>query len=233
MTRIIQGFLRFRDQVMPHKKTLFTQLSSGQSPQALFISCADSRVNPNLLTQTEPGDLFICRNAGNMVPLPGGPPDGESATIEYAVKALKVKDIIICGHTFCGAMAGLLHPEKLGGLPQMCGWLDHAQELKPWIEGPGAQLAEAERLNELIARNVLLQLEHLKAHPAVAEALAEKKLRLMGWVYHIESGEVDIHDSVKQKWVCMTDMARQQMGRELHVAGALKPSDKQVGPVTY
>lgn len=228
MTRIIQGFLKFRDKVMPGKKTLFQQLSAGQSPQALFIACADSRINPNLLTQTEPGDLFILRNAGNMVPAPGGPVNGESATIEYAIEALKVKDIILCGHTYCGAMGGLLKPKAVEALPQMAGWLDHARDLREWIDGPGQALPEVERLNQVTERNVLLQLDHLRAHPAVARALAEKRVRLMGWMYRIESGEVRIFDEARKEWICLTEMARQRMGHEIH-AGAV-PSG---GPVAY
>ena len=232
MTRIIQGFLKFRDKVMPDKKTLFQQLSGGQSPQALFITCADSRINPNLLTQTEPGDLFISRNAGNMVPAPGGPVSGESATIEYAIKALKVKDIIVCGHTYCGAMGGLLDPKKVSALPQVAGWLEHARELREWIDGPGAALPELERLNQVTERNVLLQLEHLRAHSAVAEALAEKKVRLMGWMYRIESGEVQIHDEAKKQWVCLTEVARQRMGHDIHTS-AMPALRKPGGPITY
>ena len=134
--------------------------------------------------------------------------------------------------SYCGAMGGLLDPKKVSALPQVAGWLEHARELREWIDGPGAALPELERLNQVTERNVLLQLEHLRAHPAVAEALAEKKVRLMGWMYRIESGEVQIHDEAKKQWVCLTEVARQRMGHDIHTS-AMPALRKPGGPITY
>jgi carbonic anhydrase len=143
----------------------------------LFITCSDSRIAPDLLTQTEPGELFILRNAGNLVPPFGGPPGAEAATIEYAIVQLRVHDIILCGHSKCGAMHGLLEPEALGKLPSVGGWLEHARALLPELQSAG-NLSEDDKLKLAIEKNVLLQMEHLKTHPAVANALAARALRL-------------------------------------------------------
>src|SRR3989338_7292856 len=126
MEKLIRGIHTFQHDYFTSQQELFERLAKGQAPETLFITCSDSRINPNLLTQTQPGELFIIRNAGNIVPAHGSGVSGEGATIEYAVAALGVKDIIICGHSHCGAMAGLLAPESLADLPQMRNWLQHA-----------------------------------------------------------------------------------------------------------
>jgi carbonic anhydrase len=225
VTRIIQGVLKFQSRVFGAKRELFTELGKGQHPLALFITCSDSRINPNLLTQTEPGELFILRNAGNLVPTGGQGTSGEAATIEYAVAHLRVRDIILCGHSKCGAMQGLLAPEALKELPRVADWIAHAKEVLPQVERLGRGCSEADRLNLAIERNVAVQLEHLKSHPAVAEALAERRVRLHGWVYHLETGEVLTYDqrldqfvsldgSPRQKWLvpCEGERARDRAG---------------------
>src|SRR5947209_7832704 len=118
MQKLIQGIHRFQQESFRPLQSLFEQLSKGQNPETLFITCSDSRIDPNLLTRSKPGDLFILRNAGNIVPPQGAACGGEAATIEFALAALAVKDIIICGHSLCGAMEGLLQPEKLASLPR-------------------------------------------------------------------------------------------------------------------
>lgn len=223
MTRIIEGFMKYRDKVLPEKEALIRKLANGQSPQALFITCSDSRLNPNLLTQTEPGDLFIIRNAGNIVPPPGGSPTGETATIEYAVKHLKVKDIFVCGHTHCGAMGGLMKPESLATLPLVKGWLSHAEELRGWIDGEGAKMPADKRLARLVELNTLLQLEHVRQQPAVKSALLEGKLRLHGWVYRLEDGKVQAFDQTLNQFVAVEDAVRQKLGAEVHEAASASP----------
>src|SRR5215470_17477677 len=146
MTRIIQGVLDFQRRVFGGKRSLFQQLGKGQKPLALFITCSDSRISPNLLTQTEPGELFILRNAGNLVPPHGAPANGEAATIEYAVAHLHVRDVILCGHSKCGAMAGLLQPQAVASMPAVAGWLEHARAVLPEVESAGAGLAPEVRL---------------------------------------------------------------------------------------
>ena len=221
LTRIIEGFMKFRDKVLPEKEALIRKLANGQSPQALFITCSDSRLNPNLLTQTEPGDLFIIRNAGNIVPPPGGQASGETATIEYAVKHLKVKDIFVCGHTHCGAMGGLMKPESLTGLPLVRGWLSHAEDLRSWIDGEGARMPADQRLARLVELNTLLQLEHVRQQPTVKAALVEGKLRLHAWVYKLEDGTVQAFDQIQNSFVAVEDATRQKLGAQVHEAAAV------------
>ena len=127
MEKLVKGFLKFRTEVFGKKKKLFTRLSENQTPRALFITCSDSRVDPTLLTQTDPGELFILRNAGNMVPPYGSMQGGSTATIEYAMAVLKVPHIIICGHTDCGVMRALLHPEEVHDLPAVKEWVGQAE----------------------------------------------------------------------------------------------------------
>jgi carbonic anhydrase len=200
MTRIIQGVLNFQKRVFGSKQQLFERLARGQKPLALFITCSDSRVMPDLLAQTEPGELFVLRNAGNIVPPHSAGSNAESATVEYAVVQLHVRDIILCGHSRCGAMHGLLAPEALAKLPSVAGWLEHARAILPQIESAG-ELPEDRKLEMAIERNVLLQMEHLKTHPAVRMALEARTLRLHGWVYHFEKGEVDVYDPLTGRFV--------------------------------
>ncbi|HTE17721.1 MAG TPA: carbonic anhydrase, partial [Armatimonadota bacterium] len=127
MQKLIQGLHDFQANIFSSQRELFERLAHGQSPDALFITCSDSRINPNLITQTEPGELFILRNAGNIIPPHGAANGGEGATIEYAVAALGVRDIIVCGHSHCGAMNGLLNLDSLGELPAVRQWLTHAE----------------------------------------------------------------------------------------------------------
>ena len=123
MQKLVQGLHKFRTEIYPGQKALYQELANGQNPDTLFITCSDSRITPNELTQTEPGDLFILRNAGNLIPAYNGTQiGGEGATIEFAITELGVKHVVVCGHTLCGAMKALLHPEKLSGVPQVAKW---------------------------------------------------------------------------------------------------------------
>jgi carbonic anhydrase len=209
MTRIIQGVLNFQKRIFGSKRELFSRLGKGQKPLALFITCSDSRIAPDLLSQTEPGELFILRNAGNLVPAHGGPVGAEEATIEYAVAQLRVRDIILCGHSRCGAMHGLLEPEALAKLPAVASWLDHARAILPEVKA-AAGLSAEDQLKLAIEKNVLLQLEHMKTHPAVIAALAERFLRLHGWVYHFEKGHVDAYDPVSGQFVPLDQHVREK-----------------------
>jgi carbonic anhydrase len=204
MTRLVRGALYFQRRIFGTKESLFGRLALGQRPPELFITCSDSRINPNLLTQTEPGELFILRNAGNLVPAHGGPVGGEEATIEYAVSALKVRDIIVCGHSHCGAVQGLLNPDALKELPCVAEWLAHARGL---LNGLDDEPAES-KLDRAIEANVLLQLEHLRTHPPVIAALAARKLKLHGWVYRFETGEVRAYDSIVNRFIPLSEKAR-------------------------
>lgn len=204
MQKLIQGLHHFQSNVFSSQRELFERLAHGQSPDALFITCSDSRINPNLITQTEPGDLFILRNAGNIVPPYGAANGGEGATIEYAVAALGVRDIIVCGHSHCGAMNGLLNLDSLGELPTVRQWLSHAEATRRIARENYEHLCGGALLTATIEENVLVQLENLRTHPAVAAALSRGKLNLHGWVYKIETGEVFAYDPGQEQFLPLT-----------------------------
>jgi carbonic anhydrase len=192
MQKLVQGIHQFQSNVFGPRRALFERLARGQAPEALFITCSDSRISPNLLTQTDPGDLFILRNAGNLVPPFGATGGGEAATVEYAVAALGVRDVVVCGHTGCGAMQALLGDQgKLADdLPLVGAWLKHAEATRRIVRESYRHL-DGERLARVaVEENVLVQLENLRTHPAVASKVARGELHLHGWVYAIETGRV-------------------------------------------
>ncbi len=182
------GVVKFQRHVYPHKKALFQKLAKGQSPQALFITCADSRVEPSLIVQTEPGQLFVDRNAGNFIPPFHGENASEAAGIEYALEVLHIRNIIICGHTDCGAMKAVWHPESAEELKCVKNWLVNGKDARK--RAMAKKLPEERQLQEITERNVVVQLEHLRTYPSVARALAAGKLEIAGWVYDIEHGKV-------------------------------------------
>lgn len=207
----MQGVLDFHDRVFDSKRELFEKLQAGQRPLALFVTCADARINPNLLTQTEPGELFVLRNAGNLVPPFGGATGGEAATIEYAIKHLKLRDAIVCGHSYCGAMQALSTPGALDDLPQVAAWLRHAAPCEELLKGPAASLPAAELARLVAERNALVQLEHLQTYPVVRQALAEGRLRLHAWVYEFERGEVVAYDEQQHSFLPLSEALRKKM----------------------
>jgi carbonic anhydrase len=194
MKKLVHGLHHFQQHVFRPQRELFEQLAQGQAPEVLFITCSDSRISPNLLTQTEPGELFIIRNAGNIVPPHSHDPGGEAATIEYAIEALGVTDIIVCGHSQCGAIKGLMHPESLEGMPIVREWLANAEATRRIARSSYAHLSGKDLLDVMVAENVLIQIEHLRTQPAVAASLARGAVRLHAWVYAIETGEVYAYD---------------------------------------
>lgn len=195
MQKLVDGVHSFRQDVFGDHAELFQKLAAGQDPIALFITCSDSRIDPALLMQTDPGELFILRVAGNIVPPYGAVLGGEACAVEYAVSVLGVKDIIVCGHSHCGAMAGLLKPESLDKLPAVRAALSHAAATHRIIQENYEHLSDADqRLAVTVEENVLVQLENLKTHPSVAAALSRKALKLHAWVYKFETGEVAAYD---------------------------------------
>ncbi len=194
MQKLIEGIHRFQAETFRPLRGLFEQLSRGQNPETLFITCSDSRIDPNLLTRSRPGDLFILRNAGNIVPPHGAATGGEAATIEFAVAGLGVRDVIVCGHSHCGAMKGLLEPEAVAHLPAVAAWLAHAETTRRIVRENYAHLDGDRLLTATVEENVLVQLENLRTLPAVAARLKRGDLHLHGWVYKIETGEVFAYD---------------------------------------
>lgn len=200
MKEIIDGLLKFQREAFVERSELFKQLATRQNPRTLFISCSDSRLVPELLTQREPGDLFVIRNAGNIVPSFGPEPGGVSASVEYAVAALGVEDIVICGHSDCGAMTAIATCQCLDHMPTVASWLRYADAARS-ITQANEYASEKERVNAMVRENVIAQLTNIKTHPSVAVALEQGKLRLHGWVYDIASGGVDALDGQTRRFV--------------------------------
>ena len=195
MDRILKGLSRFQKRVYPKHRDLFQKLALGQRPEALFITCADSRIDPCMLTQTKPGELFICRVIGNIVPPYPDAIGGVSATIEYAVGVLGVPDVIVCGHTDCGVLKGVLNPEPLEPLTSVSAWLNYAQPARRAVEQSGQTRTSEDFLLAVTERNVVEQLGNLRTHPAVAARLEQGDLNLHGWVYHIGEGTVTAYEA--------------------------------------
>jgi carbonic anhydrase len=204
MHRLIEGALRFQAGI----HGLLRHASSPGSrpaPFAVFVACSDSRVVPEVLTQREPGEIFVVRNAGNIIPSYGPAAGGVSASIEYAVAALGIEDVVVCGHTDCGAMKAILREDKLDKMPAVSSWIKHAAAAREIVEATlPASADEHTRLNALAHENVLCQIRNLQTHPIVAAKLATGLLRLYGWVYNIEKGTVETFDAETGRFVPLT-----------------------------
>lgn len=201
MKKLVEGIQKYQTDVFTKKKELFETLANGQSPVALLIACSDSRVDPCDVTQTQPGELFILRTAGNIIPPYGAVNGGEAGTIEYAVSALQIPHIIVCGHSQCGAMGGLLNLEGLKEMPAVIGLLSHAEATRRIVNENHASVTDSsERVALAVETNVLVQLENLRTHPSVAAAIARGVLQLHGWVYQFETGQVSAYDSEKKQF---------------------------------
>jgi carbonic anhydrase len=208
MDKILAGVAAFQRTAYAKNRHFFQQLAAKQQdPVALFITCADSRVNPNLITQTEPGDLFLVRNAGNIVPPYGSVMGGEAATIEYAVEVLGVRNIIICGHSQCGAMSALLSGAGMEHLPAVKGWCSHAEATRRIVRQKYRELAPDALAIAATEENVLVQMNNLSTHPCVAARLAGGDLQVFGWYYDIGSGRVLQYDQSRGKFVELGDRA--------------------------
>lgn len=203
MERLIAGHKRFLAETFPKRKHEFHLLAEGQSPEWLFITCSDSRIVPDLILGTGPGDLFISRNAGNVVPLASQDVDGVTATIEYAVEVLKVPYAIVCGHSDCGAMKAALNPAGLTALPKARRWLDHVQAAFAHRQPLNPADGESAELGSLIRGNVIAQLLNLKAQPAVVHAMAEGRLKVFGWYYDILSGRIEQYDEGQRRFAAL------------------------------
>ena len=194
LAKIVKGVSTFQAEVYPAQRAMFERLQHGQNPLAFFVTCEDSRMMLNLITQTGPGEIFTERNPGNLVPHYGEFIGGVSAGIEYAMLALKVPLVIICGHTDCGVMKALLHPEQAQGMPGLQLWMRHASEAQGRILRDHATAGEAEKLRLLTEYNVLAQVENLKSHPSVHSRFINRQVDIRGWVYDIGDGSIWMAD---------------------------------------
>ncbi len=194
MQQLIDGYQIFRSTVFPQKQTLYRQLAGGQSPSTLFITCSDSRVQPNEFISAGPGELFWERSVGNIIPEGESPETEARAVIEYAVVALGVSDIVVCGHSDCGAMKALLNPASLAALPSVKAWLDNAGPVLENVRRKHGPLQGLPLLDATIRENVLVQLDHLRTIPFLGPRLADGRVKLHGWVYDLGLALVFAHD---------------------------------------
>lgn len=205
MENLVRGVHVFQNYYFQENRELFEALAHGQQPDTLLITCSDSRIQPGILMNASPGELFIIRNAGNLVPPVGTPNGGEAATIEYAVEVLRVPHIIVMGHSHCGAMQALLEPESLATLPRVADWLKYAEPVREILRTQYADCTGTELQNAAIKENVLLQLEQLLTYPAVVERVAAGQIKLHAWVYEFETGRVLAYDPATHHFAPMTN----------------------------
>ncbi len=192
---LLAGASTFKSRVMDKDTERYESLAGGQSPKITFLTCSDSRIDPCALTGTQPGDLFVIRNAGNIVPPENGSPSGELASLEFAIRGLKTEHIVVCGHSDCGAMKGMLAPDSCAHLSHVSTWTRLAQDARIALEGVGDD--PKARLNAAIRANVKLQLENLRKLDFVKEGESAGTLHLHGWVYNIADGSVDVVEEAK------------------------------------
>lgn len=202
MKKLIEGLHKFQTGYFNNHKDLFEQLAHGQHPRILFITCSDSRIDPNLMTQAEIGELFVIRNAGNIIPPYGAANGGEGASIEYAIEALGIEQIIVCGHSHCGAMKGLLKINSLEDkMPLVYNWLKHAEATRRLVKDNYTHLEGEDLLDITIAENILNQLDNLQTYPVVRSKLHQRKLSMHGWIYSIETGLILAYDGISHEFL--------------------------------
>ena len=204
VTGLIQGLNSFHSSYFTDHRELFERLSGGQSPEVLFITCSDSRIDPCLITQAQPGELFVMRNVGNIIPSFGAASSAEAAGVEYAV-GIGVKDIIVCGHSHCGAMKGLLQVGSLAEqMPSVYDWLKrHGEATRRLVMDNYPGLPQEKLLKIAIEQNVLTQIENLETYPAIRSKLHSSQLNLHAWIYEIESGYVYAYNAAQRAFTVL------------------------------
>lgn len=209
MHKLLAGIRDFHHRVRPAYLERFAHLALGQSPDCLFIACADSRVVPNLFASTDPGDLFVLRNVGNMVPpcgSNGAIDDSAGAAIEFATISLGVRDIVVCGHSECGAMRAVLDTARPAGAPSLDRWLEHTAPSLSRLEGEPRLGPSLPALDRLSLAHVLQQVDHLRSYPAVAQRLEEGRLRLHAWWFDLANAQVLVFDSASGDFVPLAEL---------------------------
>jgi len=196
--KILNGIRQFGERFAMDRERLVRLAAEGQSPQVLFIACSDSRVAPELITSAELGDLFVVRTVGNVVPPFGTGEGGLGTAIEYAVLHLHVQHVVVCGHTRCGCLHALESARDWSREPHIARWIEHARPAKTKAEARGLP---AEELPLAVVReNVLLQLENVRSYDPVRDGEHSGTVSLHGWVYHLETGEIEAHDAGSGDW---------------------------------
>ncbi len=225
MRNLFEGLSLFQRIAYPRHKALFERLAKNQTPQAVFITCSDSRVVPNLLLQSEPGDLFIIRNAGNIVPPAGSTYGGTIASLEYAIFGLGIRDVILCGHSNCGAMKGVLHPESLDGLPAVRQWVTYAEPARRAVAEAHPGAPDDELLDLVVEYNVIAQVRNILTVPRLRPLVERSELELYGWVYDIGTGHVKGLDASGRKFV---PLGGDEMGSpdERHVLASVESDEE-------
>jgi carbonic anhydrase len=224
MKKLIRGIVDFRKNVRPGYRETFARLALGQSPDALLIACSDSRVVPNLFASTEPGDLFVIRNAGNLIAPCGADgrstsDESEAAAIEFATLALGITDIIVCGHSECGAMRALVEGKRGLPAPHLYSWLRHAEGALGEIRRNGPVKGDLSIHNQLSQINVLRQLEHLRTYPVVRERLEAGRLRLHGWWFDIAQAEILAYEESAGRFVVIDEVEADRLLKRLEQQG--------------
>lgn len=225
MKKLLEGIVAFREQRLPEYAERFRELSRGQTPNTLFITCADSRVVPDLLVSTDPGELFMVRNVGNLVPpaTVAGSSTGdlsEASAIEYATLVLNVEDIIVCGHSECGAMKAAASQQRLPDTPNLEKWLHLSTSAVFRLDQEGPLDPARSPHDQLSQLNVLVQLEHLMTYPIVQERVRSGKLRLNGWWFDIGRGEMHAYFRDGRQFAAIT---RETQDKLLKPAAATPP----------
>lgn len=236
MKKLIRGLDQFRKTYVSSHQELLEQLSHGQKPRVLFVTCSDSRVAPNLITTTDVGDLFVIRNAGNIIPPYGAANGGEGGTIEYAIKALGIEQVVVCGHSNCGAMKGLLKLNKLQkDMPLVYDWLKHAEATRLLVQENYPHYEGDDLIEVLVAENVLIQIDNLKTYPAVRAKFHQGKLKIYAWIYNIETGKVLAYDARTHTYIPPEGQLLEDEETETvrsysasHENGSLKPIKKEL-----
>ncbi|MGC2108743.1 MAG: carbonic anhydrase [Candidatus Korobacteraceae bacterium] len=208
LAKIVDGVLKFQNEVFPSQRELFQGLKHRQDPIAMFFTCADSRILPNLLLQAGPGEIFTERTPGNIVPKYSDHVGGVTASMEYAMLVLRLPLIIICGHTDCGVVKALAEPEQANGMPALQSWMRHSFDSRDRLLREHPNASHDEKIQYLTEYNVLTQLANLKTHPSVEARLASGELQLQGWIYDIADGSVRVADPESGQFVMLGGVGR-------------------------
>ncbi len=220
MKKLIDGIVEFRRTVQESYREAFGRLAIGQSPDTLFIACSDSRVVPNTFASTNPGDLFVLRNVGNMIPPCGRKgismsDESEAAAVEFSVETLNISNIIVCGHSECGAMRALLGDRHKVELPNLKSWLRHGDMALDWMKLGLSLDRRLKEHNQLSQLNVLLQMENVKSYPAVKKKIDEGKLSVHGWWFEIAKADVYAYEDDMKKFVLIDEEEAERLNRRL------------------